>query len=152
MNLDRLQHQIAILRRVEEQHLAFNMGSWIEREACGTVACAFGYAALDPLMQAAGLSLRVYLGGDVLGNTIHTIEEYNERLKGNTGLRCTPCFAGSMDYEAAAEFYDITKSAAAYLFDPDSYPNRSWKITPGDVIDRVQRVIKNDGACPRITA
>ena len=149
MNLERLQHQIDILRGVADTAKLFDMGQWLDvnTHGCGMAACAFGYACLDPAFQAEGLRLE-FAPRDrpVDGERIITIANVTDFKKIRRIPGCfDPVFGGYSSFEAAAEFYDITLNAALYLFDPDTYDIRESNITPEDVIERVNMVIERDG-------
>jgi hypothetical protein len=61
MNTDRLLRLREILQiEANTVYPKFNMGSWVSTSftsQCGTTACAFGRAALDPVLRAQGLKL-----------------------------------------------------------------------------------------------
>lgn len=83
----------------EEQ---FNMKNWALKEkngkpACGTVACACGWATTIPSFRKAGFRL--------VGTEFRPDLEYK----------------GSYQFYAAAKFFDITTIEAEYLFHPCSY-------------------------------
>jgi hypothetical protein len=151
MNRERLQRQIDILRAVAAQALPFDMDAWVggDGEACGTAACAFGYACLDPAFQAEGLRLMfIRRYSDELEytprkRTITTVADYNA-IRSVPGT-FAPVFAGQHEFSAAATFYDILLDAAEYLFDPGCYRDEDNEmrdgITPDEVIARIERVM-----------
>jgi len=115
MNIERLNHLITILERVQndpKEKAQFDMNFWINY--CGTSACAVGFACLDPVFQAQGLKIRD-----------------NE-----------PKFQDFYSYSAAAKFFEITCTEVRYLFSPVDYGGYS-KIEPVDVIDRIRKLINN---------
>ena len=153
MNLERLQHQIEILQKVALAEKKFDMSQWLDvgPHGCGSSACAFGYACLDPYFQAQGLRLEFAHrypnedAGEARRITITSVADFN--LVRNRQGRFDPVFGGFSSFDAAAEFYDITVSAASFLFDPDTYtgPSRYGAITPEDVIERIKTVIERGG-------
>lgn len=148
MNTERLQIQIDVLHRVMEAELPFNMGAWLEHTSspCATAACAFGYAALDPRLQAEGLSL--YAIDGALGRvTITSVADYNRLLLSNSMHQVWPTYAGLDAFAAASKFYGISRDAARFLFDPECY-EESDPIFPEDVIKRIEYLLDNDGNMP----
>lgn len=151
MNRERLNHQIEILRAVAAQALPFDMDSWVggDGEACGTAACAFGYACLDPAFQAEGLKLtfwhRYHNPESREPRTIilTTIEDYNATRQ-IAGLYDV-AYQGHGGFSAAATFYDISLDAAEYLFDPGCYRDEDGEmrngVMPDEVIGRIERVM-----------
>ena len=115
MNIERLNHLITILERVQsdpKEKVKFDMNVWINY--CGTSACAVGFACLDPIFQAQGLEIRD-----------------NE-----------PKFQDFYGYIAAYKFFEITHAEAMDLFCPLDYDGYG-KIEPVDVIDRIRTLINN---------
>ena len=153
MNLERLQHQIDILRSVAAAEKQFDMSQWLDvsSHGCGSSACAFGYACLDPAFQAQGLRLEFehrYPNediGEARRFTVASVADFN--LVRNRLGRFDPVFGDYNSFDAAAVFYGITVSAATFLFDPDTYtgPSRYGAITPEDVIERINVVIERGG-------
>lgn len=70
---------------------------------CATAACALGTGALYPPLFDQGLRL------------IFTTNNIDETLV------AAPYFNGYFDFRAGAEFFDITESAAEFLFEPGNY-------------------------------
>jgi len=66
MNRERLERLIVVLEQVEREEKPFNLQLWISHDECGTVACACGYTALDPVLSEQGLKLDVYRGFDTI--------------------------------------------------------------------------------------
>jgi hypothetical protein len=135
MNVGRLMHLETVLWRVLDERKSFDLALWavIDQHDCCTVACAGGYAAIDPVFQAQGL----YLG-----------------YKGGIPLRkATRCFLGQpkiyfrasngklySEFEAAARFFEITMKQTEWLFARFSYPA---PVPPGpeDVIARLNELV-----------
>ena len=143
MNRERLNHQIDILRAVAAQALPFDMDTWVgdDGEGCGTAACAFGYACLDPAFQTEGLKLTFwhrYHNPESGERTIilTTVADYNatRQIAGTYDVT----YHGHGGFSAAAFFYDIPLDAAEYLFDPGCYRN---DVMPDEVIGRIERVM-----------
>jgi hypothetical protein len=151
MNLERLQHQIDILQKVAVAEKKFDMSQWLDvnTHGCGSSACAFGYACLDPYFQAQGLRLEFehrYPNediGEARRLTIASVADFN--LVRNRPGRFDPVFGDYSSFDAAAEIYDITLLAASFLFDPDTYVREGEPIAPEDVIGRVMVVIDRGG-------
>src|SRR5262249_1023981 len=134
----------------------FDMTAWVkpsELDTCGTACCALGYAALDPCLHAEGLSMIFSSGyGDIRRvRVVESVAEYNAELAKATiagdirHIAAYPVFGNDEGFDAAVYFYDITKRAAKYLFDPDFYRAKGETITPQEVIERVREVIALDG-------
>jgi hypothetical protein len=151
MNRERLQRQIDILRTVAAQALPFDMDAWVggDGEACGTAACAFGYACLDPAFQAEGLKLTFWHryhnpeSGEPRTIVLTTVADYNATRQ-IPGLYDV-AYQGHGGFSAAATFYDIPLDAAEYLFDPGGYRDEDNEmrdgIMPDEVIGRIERVM-----------
>lgn len=155
MNEHRLRLTIDVLHDVAQANKRFNMARWLgkradeRQDACGTAACAFGHAALDPRLQAEGLSLIGELNDTLDVVPIRTIADFSAWLTcPNATGYADPCFDGETGFDAATAFYDITYDAADYLFDPTSYPRDAVGVTPEDVITRIERVIELGGEAP----
>lgn len=126
MKRKRLEHLIKVLRRAERKIKAsprkykFDLGTWGHESTgprCHTVACAAGWAVLDPDFQKAGLRQRQY---------------------GSVSL--VPTFGGREGEMAMAQFLDIGSDTAWYLFfGAGSYPD---KPKPKDVIKKIQTLLK----------
>jgi hypothetical protein len=98
MNIKLLKEAIAIIECVPDYRI--DLGSWQSNEGadlikaldqieCGTIACAAGYLALHPKMQALGLS---------------------------PGYHGAPSFKGLFQFEALSEFFDLSPLKTRYLF------------------------------------
>ena len=151
MNRERLNHQIEILRAVAAQALPFDMDSWVggDGEACGTAACAFGYACLDPAFQAEGLKLTFWHryhnpeSSEPRTIILTTIEDYNATRQ---MLDCMTWPIKTMAGSAPLRtFYDISLDAAEYLFDPGCYRDEDDEmrngVMPDEVIGRIESVM-----------
>ncbi len=89
-----------------------------QMHACGTTACAMGWAATIPSFRRAGLTVKT---GGISGNV-----EYNG-------------FDGTL---AAVDFFKISRSDAYNLFLPGGYHNGS-QATPKDVARKIRAVVEN---------
>lgn len=166
MNVERLTHLIEILRQVESSHRPFDLTVWASTgvspnttsgsaEACGTSACALGYAALDPQFQAQGLALKanVYALSDThfvercIGEiTVSTTDEFNEVMRRADVGMFDPVYGEERGFSAGAEFFGINREASNYLFDPDYYPQGfDAPILPAQVIARIEDLLANHG-------
>lgn len=116
LRLKRLRRLIVVLKRVPPCKL--KMSSWY----CGTAACAFGHAALDPVFNKQGLHK--------YRDTI--VWRYSEELKGEG--------SGFTSWDAACSFFNITEEEASLIFSINSYG--TFDVTPSEVIKNVRRVIK----------
>ncbi len=67
---------------------------------CGTIACAFGWAALDPELRAEGLGYRAH-------SALSGVEPFYEKSSG---------------YDAAVEFFHLSHEEVMRLFCPQMYP------------------------------
>jgi hypothetical protein len=175
----RLELTINVLEDVIAYNKNFNMNDWLfnsvvnrnssvsdinlnsfgeECFVCGTSACAFGYAALDPRLQAFGLYME--LEDEHFGECVkvNTTEEFNDNMRkmiqriamddpnaSMAHIVARPKFKEFVDFDAASEFYGISNKVADYLFYPYAYENRHEGITPQQVIDRIRKVLNNDG-------
>lgn len=177
MRLDRLNRLITLMEGVQAANLAFDLTRWLTpgsemssttsgtKEACGTAACAFGYAALDPGFQAEGLGFEATWrepGGIVQRRSLTSVQEFNAIIKEPGAvkgwLNFTPVFAeeGHVEgarlaegFAAALKFFGITHHAAEYLFDPECYRDyETQPILPEQVIERIHEVIDLEGEAP----
>jgi len=167
MNLARMNHLITVLEGVERAKKRFDLTSWVSNkidvdtcsgekpvvaEACGTSACALGYAALDPVFQAEGLGFEVAFAdqfGKCRTEMVKDIASFNKAIKAPDFWRMDPIFGDREGLLAAREFFGITISAAGYLFDPETYDDgNSRPVLPSEVIERVREVMDNDGDSP----
>ena len=120
MNRPRLQHAIALMERVRDQGLPFNMGLWFadkgNPEDCGTAACFGGWCARDPEFRAAGMGIDV----DALS--------YHNRWGSG----------------AIAEFFGLSLRDTRFLTMPKaygSYDGSPESITPDHVIARIRALL-----------
>lgn len=74
-----------------------------ELNACGTAACAFGWACSMPALKAQGLEIRVGVGFN--GAPIYVIPVYKKFTA----------------FEAAEAFFEISPCQAQDLFNPETY-------------------------------
>lgn len=89
MNRERLERLVDILKTVPPEK--FDMSMWYSSNIseCGTVACAGGYACLDPAFQKLGLHF---------------------------GYNKIPCYKGQEGIGALRAFFDLPSSVAMRLF------------------------------------
>ena len=139
-NIARLEHQLQILKDIKSANLPFDMATWAEYDECGTVFCAFGYAALDMKFRHQGLRLR---GLDV--NNVRVYFETKEQFEAIERSK-QPCwihaalveYNGYVGFKAVSKFFDIPHEEAMYLFDSSAYNDPSID----EVIDRLESFIK----------
>ena len=129
MHADRLR-RLAFYLRNDVKDEVFNLATWVGNDdvpwegmddlSCGTTACAMGWATTIPEFKQLGLHLeRVSPSGQgflVFGDYKH--------------------------FEAAAQFMDITKYQAEYLFDPARYESED-DTTRLEVCERIESFIQN---------
>lgn len=159
MHRELLELTVDVMEHVAAARKPFNMDSWYapnDAEPCKTAACGFGYAALDPRLQAHGLSFEASYEGE--RRAIKSIREFNDFIKTLPNdvdmdyVEMTPTFNGEYDLYAAVEFYDISWEAAEYLFIPGTYSrNNEGEITPKMVIERIKEVISLNGERPYLS-
>ena len=118
----RLQHLREVIENAAEQ--SFDLMHWGTRgfaqSACGSVACAGGWAATDPTFRKLGL------------------EPYSEHVCVPT-MRVTPG-AYSTGYGALGQFFGLPRVTAAYLFGPGPKGQRG-KAEFFRRLDRVESAI-----------
>jgi len=119
-SISRLKHLVSVLKKVPEKK--FNMYTWGYKEACGTTACALGWAAQDKEFKKKGLVSSWY---DEAGG----IKALSIYLKDNT-------WASTL--ESGQFFFGLTQAQANKLFTPYS----NGKNTTANVIGRIKSVIK----------
>lgn len=125
--LERWRQLIRVLEGVPEQKL--NMGTWCDDEAeCGTVACAAGWAGMDPWFVERG---------------------FRTSLKGNGVALYVGNSAWRMDYDACRDFFGADDDEAEHIFDPKTYKDRfgfsACDITPPMVIARIRELLAKQG-------
>lgn len=119
-NVPRLLHLITVLQNVEATGANFNMGTWLYQNECGTTACAFGWAALDPVFRAQGLTTK------------------RREINWTPITMLVPTFDGATGYTAAARFFEIPYNDAYTVFRPREFMDNT---DPQDVIDRINRLL-----------
>lgn len=135
MHYERLERLAALLDTVPPEK--FDLGSW----ACGTTACAIGWAALDPTFRNEGFRLEVEYFVPLFGTRrradatklSHTNVSWR-RLQPDS----YPVFGGYEDYEAVMLFFGLSKDQAHRLFDRAAYGNAG---TATDVAKRIRAML-----------
>jgi hypothetical protein len=119
MNRERLEHLKVVLSNVKPEK--FDMSVWFtEHGTCGTAACAFGYAAMDPKFNVEGLTAAEGWWGKI-----------------------EPTYAGQGGFVAAMSFFDLNSEQATWLFSDGTYDApRNERITPQMVIDRIDTLLR----------
>jgi hypothetical protein len=123
MSRERLQHLITVLQGVPAEQ--FTLSTWRENRDCGTVACAIGWACLDPVFIEQGLTL-----------------VYEQSQYGGNAAAFQPRLAGTEDwltgFDVASQFFDITLQESLNLFSSGSYGRNP---TTADVIARIEKLL-----------
>ncbi len=111
MHRERLKRLAEILDAVPPAQ--FDLGFWYTKTDCGTIACAGGWAALDPGFQADG-------------------------LKPDAGM---PTYAGERGFAALIRFFGLSSVTLfmPYGYPLHRYPGR---IRPADVAARVRELLE----------
>jgi len=140
MNIERLTKLAELLDKVALERRPFNLSVWVhktqdlcfmdvkdtavasglsedevEHHECGTVACAVGYACLDPWFNEQGL--RAY-----------------EDL---------PSYRYSSGWDAVEDFFGIYYEEARHLFSPDSYTGEE-ETRAEEVAARIREFIASE--------
>lgn len=89
--------------------------------SCGTSACAMGHAVTIPEFRADGLALRPAPFNPGRGQLV---------------------FGNRFDFQAAADFMDISVMSAEWLFDHAEYPNRE-RTTKDEVVARMTKYLNS---------
>lgn len=138
-NLRRLTRLVKVLEDVRDtpkKLKEFDLQMWsADVPGCGTHFCAGGWGAVDPVLKAQGLHLsktRISWRDDTRIRTL----QYRTR-----GVLFT-------DFDAAENFFQISRKQTIRLFAPGSYDNVT-DINP--VIKRVKSVIKRSRAKKALT-
>lgn len=101
MNRERLEHWIKVLENVRDAEKAWDIDKWFEDftdpYACGTSACALGWAARDKQFIKEGLTVNM------------------DRAPGNI------FYVGVSGAQACEEFFSIDGDAAAHIVYPSNY-------------------------------
>lgn len=147
MNIPRLRQLITILEEVEAKSQPFDMASWLD--SCGTAACAWGWGALHPLFQAQGVTMRVSLAKEELGEEdelqelkITSLSELQPKLDEDWQIVfATPIFEGVEGMDAATRFFDLSPREATSLFSHAGYHQGSAWIRPRHVIAKIQAIL-----------
>lgn len=105
MNIERMTHLRDMLTMIPPER--FNLRGW--RSACGTTACAIGWALEMPYFQKLGFTK----GVDFYGETTFC-----------------PEYMGQDGFEAIGLFFDISRDEAVRLFFDISYRHHGEWATP----------------------
>jgi hypothetical protein len=117
------------------------METWGQVHECGTVACAIGWATLDPRMNELGLVLQAELGDeqeiitDVEG-MLFAAREYGGDVEFVPYLKGT----NNCGFSAVAEFFDLPLAIADDLFSAGGY-DTGRPLRPVDVISRIKDLL-----------
>lgn len=134
---ERLRVLSKFLREFNTEEHKFEMNHWGIKEpdtelyACGTAACAAGWATTIPEFKAEGLKLVNDDGGDYY---MIALEDPKTHLK-------------TLSFEALEEFFDITSDVAVDIFGGGRYTN-NWggfmsvrDVTPEMVADKIDNYL-----------
>lgn len=131
MNTERLKHLITILAAVPPEKLVMEVWS-SPHHWCGAAACAFGWAAQDPVFNKQGLTLVKP------ANSWAMPTYYSKQVIHAEG------------FGAAVWFFGISYDQAYHLFDPDLYVDdvgdNIEDITPAMVIARINKLLEQECA------
>ena len=124
MHKERLQKLATFLREKVDPD-RFDIDSWANE--CGTAACAWGYASMIwpsevKLVQMARVD--------------------EEQPGYYIPAYCRPGEPEEYGFEGAAEFFDITYGDSVNLFCPTSYDHIKEEISPADVADQIENLIR----------
>ena len=101
MNIERMKRLSTLLGEVHQERKSFNITFFFETNACGTVACAVGWAMFDPWFQEQGLTPRTNAVGK--------------------GYMAYPVYKGHHGMDAITAFFDIDTGMADDLFTIHGY-------------------------------
>jgi hypothetical protein len=131
MNTEALRQMIRVLEAVPDKK--FDIASWrsdgmfgpVRRAlgACGTTACAVGWAAHDPWFQAHGLRLKRV-------QTIHNVETWQ------------PVYGAWAGPRAVMEFFSIDDDAMRSVFYRAGYDDDTLLPVKDQVIYRIQQMLE----------
>lgn len=149
MNIDALKHLISILEQIKKEKRPFDLGNWVtynkNNPVCGTACCAMGYAALDPVFQAAGLSFHIE-DSDGVEINIETVKDFN-KLNELAYVDDDEFYFKFENirvsgYDVAVKLFGFENHVTAdVLFYPGYYQDNKQK--PKDVIERILYLIAN---------
>lgn len=117
-----------ILRAVPRKQ--FDMNQWTKDESCGTVACAAGWACMDPGFRRAGLHL-VETTNWCGTNLFPALTEADGYVEKN-------------EWRALEKFFDLTPREAELLF----MPGQARYDTPKCVADHIRKFVRQRYALP----
>jgi hypothetical protein len=114
----------------------FDLSSWAKTPldakpttTCNTYACAVGLACLTPALQAQGLEL--------------VTDEYASQGLSDK-IYFEPLYDGVRGFDAAEAFFDLSRRAAAALFDPCFYEEgHTGADAEMEVVNRIDELIEN---------
>lgn len=139
MNIERLQHLIVILNKINTAN--FNLEGWGKintdanisikaQQECGSVCCAIGWSLLSPKFRKEGLrysKFHSYFVGKNAISPVYGKDEYGHDIEG---------------WEAVSKFFGIKCKTATHLFNASSYSTGD-STTPQQVIERIKAIIEH---------
>jgi len=148
INVEALQQMVLLLRSLDPKTQQFDLSSWADTNspghACGTTACACGWAGVSPWFVKRGFSLMsVGRGTTVLITNpaqLHTALAQRFIIE--------PAYQGLVWMAAVSAFFQLDYCTADWLFSPCEYKlDRSPEAE--DVAVRIEAVIA--GYRPQLT-
>jgi len=159
MHVQRLERLITVIKGVERAKLAFDLGHWAvmgplcptNEAPCGTSACACGYGALDAVLQAEGLHMKVW-DNDETRVVVSGIDHFNQIIKqavddvrhiytSDFGI----CYGDEEGWRAIEAFFELSVQEAQHLFADHAYPLDD-RQSPRAVIERIEAMLAGDQA------
>lgn len=126
MHVERVARLVEVLDEVARCDAPFDIKRW----ACGTTACALGWAARDPRLNREGLRLRP-----------HSVQRC--RLDGCEEPYFSDHSGYHLGYDAASAFFGVDIAMAFDWFSPINYPKCPFgEVTARDVRDKVAAALK----------
>lgn len=122
MRSDRLLVLAAFLDTLPPEKL--DMGVWAEKQKCGTVACAVGWACQIPEFQEAGL-----------------------RVEWDKDECAVPVFGVVCGWATPAVFFGLPITCVHYLFDSELYEANA-AVSPRTVAARIRDFVASGGTVP----
>ena len=122
-NIKRLKDLVLVLKRVKKDGRKFDLSAWHYTDACGTAACACGWAAVSPRFRGTPIASR------------NRFTPYNNGSK----IIKTPV----INWADVHETFDIGFEDAHHLFSGFSYPLEDRENIDA-VIERIREFIREE--------
>jgi len=154
MRRDYIEDIIVLLENVRnnlrEQKIKtkFDLTEWVNKNECGTTACAIGHAALDPLFQKRGLRLMWEDPSPIKSKTIKSPDDidrlYDTKKYGDPAFSYIYFYIkyGDLEnFDAVKSFFRFQRPGiASILFSVSSYPSNNKSLR--NVIARLKYLLK----------